>query len=122
MLRLRLNCTVMRPMPSPLTDVIESMPAMAENSRSSGVEIEAAIVAGLAPGKVVETAMGGKSTCGRAGTGRQKELADAADSHDRHRQQRRHYWTFDAQRRERHGACSATGMGCAFAGAGSSDR
>src|SRR6202030_434195 len=66
MLRLRLNCTVMRPMPSPLTEVIESMPAMVENSRSSGVAIEAAMVDGLAPGRVVNTAMVGKSTCGNA--------------------------------------------------------
>ena len=60
----------MRPMPSPLTDVIESTPAMEENSRSSGVAIEAAIVDGLAPGKLVDTEMVGKSTCGRAATGR----------------------------------------------------
>jgi len=62
----------MRPMPSPLTDVIESMPAIAENSRSSGVEIDAAMVEGLAPGKVVDTAMVGKSTCGSAATGRKR--------------------------------------------------
>src|SRR5262245_42803362 len=69
-LRSRLNCTVIRPVPRPLTDVMESTPAMAENSRSSGVAIDAAIVAGLAPGKVVVTLMVGKSTFGRAATGR----------------------------------------------------
>src|SRR5262249_55539249 len=69
-LRLRLNCTVIRPTPSPLTEVIESTPAMAENSFSSGVAIEAAIVAGLAPGMVVDTEMVGKSTFGSAATGR----------------------------------------------------
>ena len=63
---------MIRPMPSPLTDVIESMPATAENSRSSGVAIEAAIVEGLAPGKVVDTAMVGKSTCGSAATGKKR--------------------------------------------------
>ena len=68
--RLRLNCTVIRPVPSELTDVIESTPAMAANSRSSGVAIEAAIVEGLAPGKLVDTEMVGKSTCGSADTGR----------------------------------------------------
>ena len=68
--RLRLNCTVMRPMPSPLTEVIESTPAMAPNSRSSGDAIEAAIVDGLAPGKLVETEIVGKSTFGSAATGR----------------------------------------------------
>src|SRR6266568_7283615 len=72
MLRFRLNCTVIRPRPSPLTEVIESTPAMAENSFSSGVAIEAAIVTGLAPGIVVDTEMVGKSTFGSAATGRKK--------------------------------------------------
>ena len=70
MFRFRLNCTVMRPVRSPLTDVIESTPAMAENSRSSGVATADAMVDGLAPGRVVCTEMVGKSTCGRAATGR----------------------------------------------------
>src|SRR5262245_43396692 len=70
MLRLRLNCTVMRPTPRPLTDVIESTPAMAPNSRSSGEAIAAAIVDGLAPGRLVDTEIVGKSTFGRAATGR----------------------------------------------------
>src|SRR5215470_13283051 len=70
MFRLRLNCTVIRPTPSPLTDVIESTPAMAANSRSSGDAIDAAIVEGLAPGKLVDTVIVGKSTFGRAATGR----------------------------------------------------
>src|SRR5262245_57313617 len=69
-LRLRLNCTVIRPTPSPLTEVIESTPAMAANSFSSGVAIEAAMVAGLAPGMLVETEIVGKSTFGSAATGR----------------------------------------------------
>ena len=61
---------MIRPTPSPLTDVIESTPEMAANSRSSGVAIEAAMVAGLAPGKRVDTEMVGKSNFGRAATGR----------------------------------------------------
>src|SRR5215467_9822699 len=69
-LRLRLNWTVIRPMPSPLTDVIESTPAMAANSRSSGVAMDAAIVEGLAPGRLVCTEMVGKSTCGNAAMGK----------------------------------------------------
>ena len=69
-LRLRLNCTVIRPTPSPLTEVIESTPAMAANSFSSGVAIEAAMVEGLAPGMLVETEIVGKSTFGSAATGR----------------------------------------------------
>ncbi len=59
MLRLRLNCTVMRPTPRPLTEVIESTPAIAANSRSSGVAIEAAMVVGLAPGMAMDTEMVG---------------------------------------------------------------
>ena len=70
MFRLRLNCTVIRPTPRPLTDVMESTPEMAANSRSSGVAIAAAMVLGLAPGKLVETVMVGKSTFGSAATGR----------------------------------------------------
>src|SRR5215470_10893576 len=70
--RLRLNCTVIRPTPSPLTEVMESTPAIAANSRSSGEAIEAAMMAGLAPGKLVVTVMVGKSTFGRAATGRYK--------------------------------------------------
>src|SRR6266436_4553244 len=61
---------VMRPVPSPLTDVIESTPEIAANSRSSGAAIDAAIVEGLAPGKLVDTLMVGKSTFGSAATGR----------------------------------------------------
>src|SRR5438132_11081370 len=63
---------VIRPRPSPLTDVIESTPAMAANSFSSGVAMDAAIVEGLAPGMLVDTEMVGKSTFGRAATGRKK--------------------------------------------------
>ena len=37
-------------MPSALTEVIESMPAMVESWRSSGVATEEAMVSGLAPG------------------------------------------------------------------------
>ena len=43
---------------------------MAANSRSSGVPIAEAIVEGLAPGKLVDTEMVGKSTFGSAATGR----------------------------------------------------
>ena len=37
-------------MPWPLTEVIESMPAMVENCFSSGVATAEAMVSGLAPG------------------------------------------------------------------------
>jgi len=69
MLRSRLNCSVIEVPPSVLTDVIESMPAMLENCCSSGVATDAAIVSGLAPGRLAETEMVGKSTFGRSLTG-----------------------------------------------------
>src|SRR5580700_11095734 len=43
-----------------------SMPAMVENDRSSGVATVAAIVSGLAPGRLAYTEMVGKSTVGRS--------------------------------------------------------
>ena len=55
--------------PSALDDVIESMPAMVENCRSSGVATAEAMVSGLAPGRLAATWMVGKSTLGRSLTG-----------------------------------------------------
>src|ERR1041384_5607967 len=66
MLRLRANCSVIAVLTSELVEVIESMPAMVENSRSSGVATEDAIVSGLAPGSVAVTWIVGKSTFGRS--------------------------------------------------------
>ena len=56
-------------LPRELTEVIASMPATLENCCSSGVATEAAIVSGLAPGRLAETEMVGKSTLGRSFTG-----------------------------------------------------
>ena len=50
-------------------EVMLSMPAMVENCFSSGVATVAAIVAGLAPGRIAVTLMVGKSTFGRSLTG-----------------------------------------------------
>ena len=69
MSRLRSNWSVIRVSPSPLIEVIEVMPAMVANWRSSGVATEAAMVSGLAPGRLAVTWMVGKSTRGRAATG-----------------------------------------------------
>ena len=55
--------------PSELLDVISSMPAMAENAFSSGVATVAAMVSGLAPGKLAPTPMLGESVIGRSLTG-----------------------------------------------------
>jgi hypothetical protein len=58
--------------PSVLVDVIASMPAMVENCFSSGVATAAAIVCGLAPGRLADTLIVGKSTFGRSLTGRRR--------------------------------------------------
>ena len=70
MLRLSVNWMVICVTPSALVDVIESMPAMVVNCRSSGVATAEAIVSGLAPGSEADTWMVGKSTLGRSFTGR----------------------------------------------------
>jgi hypothetical protein len=66
---LRSNCMVMDVRPSDDEDVIDEMPAMVDNCRSIGEATEAAMVSGLAPGKVAVIAMVGKSTRGKAETG-----------------------------------------------------
>ena len=50
MLRLRSNSRVTWVLPSVLSEVIEVMPAMVANCRSSGAATETAMVSGLAPG------------------------------------------------------------------------
>ncbi len=72
--------------PSALDDVIESMPAMVENCRSSGVATADAMVSGLAPGRLAVTWMVGKSTLGRSLTGKQPVGEDAEDEDARHDQ------------------------------------
>ena len=69
MLRSSANCSVIEVLPSPLDEVIDARPGMAANCCSSGVAIVVAMVSGLAPGRVAETVMVGKSTSGRAATG-----------------------------------------------------
>ena len=69
MLRLRSNWTVIAVAPSALVDVICETPGICAICRSSGWATEVAIVSGEAPGSEAETAMVGKSTCGRGATG-----------------------------------------------------
>src|SRR5262249_58553830 len=69
MLRSRVNWMVMFVTPRALVDVIESMPAIVVNWRSSGVATAEAIVSGVAPGKFAMTWIVGKSTFGRSLTG-----------------------------------------------------
>src|SRR6266567_8621800 len=54
-LRLRLNCKVIEVEPCEFVELIESIPAIPENCRSSGVATDAAMVSGLAPGKLALT-------------------------------------------------------------------
>ena len=56
--------------PSALVDVMESTPAMVLNCFSSGVATADAMVSGLAPGRLAEIWIVGKSTLGRSLTGR----------------------------------------------------
>src|ERR1039457_2377243 len=72
MLRFNSNWMVMEVAPSALVDVIESMPAMVENWRSSGVATADAIVSGFAPGRLAVTTMVGNSTFGRSLTGSER--------------------------------------------------
>src|SRR3954469_17944414 len=60
--RLRSNCSVIWVDPMPLVDVIWLRPAISENWRSSGWATLEAMVSGLAPGRLAETWMVGKST------------------------------------------------------------
>ncbi len=54
-LRSSVNCTVIEVLPCELVEFIDWMPAMVENSRSSGVATEEAMVSGLAPGRAAVT-------------------------------------------------------------------
>ncbi len=67
--RLRSNCSVIWVEPMPLVEVIWLRPAISENWRSSGCATLEAMVSGLAPGRLAETWIVGKSTCGRGAIG-----------------------------------------------------
>ena len=63
------NWMVMRVIPWPLSEIIESMPAIVESCFSIGVATAEAIVSGLAPASCACTSMVGKSTLGSELTG-----------------------------------------------------
>jgi hypothetical protein len=65
----RSSCRVMRVLPRELEEVSSVTPAMVPRARSRGVATVAAMVSGLAPGRLAETVRVGKSTWGRAATG-----------------------------------------------------
>ena len=56
-------------LPRELIEVISVRPAIRPNRRSRGVATAEAMVSGLAPGKLADTARVGKSTRGRGATG-----------------------------------------------------
>src|ERR1700761_167618 len=68
-LRLRSNCRVTLVLPSELDEVISVTPAICPNWRSSGVATEEAMICALAPGRLPETEIVGKSTWGKGETG-----------------------------------------------------
>ncbi len=72
MLRPRSNCSTTWVWPIALLEVIWVTPGISDSCRSSGVATLEAMVSGLAPGRLAWTWMVGKSTCGRAATGRLK--------------------------------------------------
>ena len=69
MLRLRSNSRAIWVLPWVLSEVIEVMPAMVANCRSSGAATETAMVSGLAPGYCTDTVMVGTSMRGMAAIG-----------------------------------------------------
>ena len=90
MLRSSENWSVMLVEPRELVDVIESMPAMVENWRSSGVATEAAMVSGLAPGRLGVHLNGGEVHVGQVAH-RQSAIASHAEQHDPQHDQRGHH-------------------------------
>src|SRR3984957_19314942 len=70
MSRLRSNWSTTCADPTELLEVISVIPAMRVNCFSSGVATDAAITSGLAPGRPALTLMVGKSTSGKAETGK----------------------------------------------------
>ena len=70
MLRLRSNCSVICVVPITLLEVIWLTALIWANCCSSGSATVAAIVSGLAPGKLAVTVMVGKSTVGSGACGR----------------------------------------------------
>ena len=77
---------VIEVLPSELDEFIESMPAMVENCRSSGVATEDAMVSGLAPGSVGADLNGGIIHA-RQGGHRQRPIGHDAEQQDAERRQ-----------------------------------
>src|SRR6185437_688803 len=67
------NWTVICVEPSEEDELIDEMPEIVESWRSIGEATEAAIVSGLAPGRLAVIWMVGKSTAGKAATGNRRQ-------------------------------------------------
>src|SRR5438128_5200216 len=80
MLRFSPNCSVIRVWPTVLCEVISVTSAMTPRWRSRGVATDVAIVSGLAPGIVANTAIVGKSTCGSGATGSFRKAKNPASA------------------------------------------
>ena len=72
MSRLSSNWIAIETVPCELVELIESMPAIAENCLISGVATALAMVSGEAPGNDAETLTTGNSVRGSAATGRNR--------------------------------------------------
>ena len=79
----RSNITLMRADPCELFEDSSLTPAMVPSARSSGVATVEAIVSGLAPGRLAETKMTGKSICGSGDTGSSVNATAPARTTDR---------------------------------------
>ena len=80
MLRESSNCSTTRVEPSELELVISVTPAIRPRLRSRGAATVAAMVSGLAPGRLAETMMVGNSTCGSGATGRRVKASAPASA------------------------------------------
>src|ERR1700712_1252978 len=76
----RSHCSVIRVDPSELCDVISVTPEIVDRRRSSGVATLCAITSGLAPARLAETLIVGKSTWGRGATASEKNPAIPASA------------------------------------------
>ncbi len=78
---------------------------MVENSRSSGVATDDAMVSGSAPGMAARHLNGGVIDAGQGSHG-QRAIPDDAEQQNGERDERRHDGTLDENTGKMHGACS----------------
>src|SRR4030095_5068306 len=104
------NCSVMFVLPCEFTELMESMPAMVENCFSSGVATAAAIVSGLAPGRLACTWIVGKSIGGHRAPGRDPKPKDPKKQ-KREDDERGRDGTSNERRRQIHRVAPASATG-----------